>query len=80
MAKICGKVQNDRRLTVHEKEDKAEISTESCHQIQTEHLQMKRFAVKYVPRLLTFELKSFKILKIVLLTLIPVVFLVSKQN
>ena len=51
-------IRENRPLTVQDVADKVGISIESCHQILTEKLQMRRVSAKFVPRLLTGDQKE----------------------
>jgi len=51
-------VRNDRRLTICELANEAGISIGSCYEISIHNLQMRRFTIKFVPRMLTIEQKE----------------------
>jgi DNA-binding Lrp family transcriptional regulator len=56
--KIRELIQEDRRRTIHELADTIGISYETCQEILTENLNMRRIATKFVPRLLTNDQSS----------------------
>jgi len=53
--------RGNRRLTVQEVADELGISIESCHQIFTEKLQMRRVSAKFVLRLSTDTQKEHRV-------------------
>jgi DNA-binding Xre family transcriptional regulator len=46
-------IRQNRRLTLHEVAEEEGIRKSSCHLILTDKRKMRRFAAKFVPRLLT---------------------------
>ena len=54
-------IRVNRRLTVREVADEVGISIDSCLQIFTEKLQMRRVSAKFVPRLLTDDQKENRV-------------------
>ena len=54
-------IRGNRRLTVREVADDVGISIESCHQIFTDKLQMRRDSAKFVPRFLTDDQKENRV-------------------
>ena len=51
-------IHGNRRLSVRDVADEVGINIGSCHQIFTERLQMRRVSAKFMPRLLTDDLKE----------------------
>ena len=47
--KVRALLKSDRRLTIRELAEEAEISVGSCRAIVTQELGMRRIAAKYVP-------------------------------
>ena len=47
--KVRALLKSDRRLTIRELAEEAEISVGSCRAIVTQELSMRRIAAKYVP-------------------------------
>ena len=58
IAKVRTIVHNNRRLTVRERADDCGISVGSCDAILTDDLHTKRVCAKFVPRLLTEDLRE----------------------
>ena len=58
--KVKEMVINDRRITIREVADDVGISIGSCHEIFSNVLSMKRVAAKFVPKLLNFEQKQWR--------------------
>ena len=59
--KVRSVIRENRRLTVREVSEEVGICKSSCHTILTEKLKMHRVAAKFVPRLLTEELKQNRV-------------------
>ena len=59
--KINRLVRENRRLTVRELAEEGNISVGSCYEILTEKLRMHRVAAKFVPRLITDDLKAHRV-------------------
>ena len=57
---VCEKVLEDRRLTVQDIVAEVGISTGSVHSILTEDLNLRRVSAKFVPKLLTEQLKELR--------------------
>ena len=57
---IIKMVMSNRRISVEEFDEEISISRGSCHAILCNHLKMRRFDAKVVPKLLTFEQKSIR--------------------
>jgi len=51
--KVLAMICQNRRPTVCVVAEEVEICKRSCHLILTEKLEMRRFAAKFVPRLMT---------------------------
>ena len=51
---------NDRRITIREVANDVGIPIGSCHEIFSNVLGMKRVAAKFVPKLLNFEQKQWR--------------------
>ena len=51
-------VMENRRITIREVAEDVGISVGSCHAIFSDVLDMKRVAVKFVPKLLNFDQKN----------------------
>ena len=51
--KVLAAIRQNRRPTVRQVAEELGIYKSSCHLILTDKLQMRRFAAKFVPRLLT---------------------------
>ena len=60
MEKVKEMVMNDRRITIREVADDFGISISSCHKIFLNVLCMKCVAAKFVPKLLNFEQKQWR--------------------
>ena len=58
MEKVKEMVMNDRLITIREAADDVGILIDSCHEIFSNVLGMKRVAAKFVPKLLNFEQKQ----------------------
>ena len=54
-------VRGDRRLTLREIAEKVGISKDSTHEILRADLNMRRVAAKFVPKLLSAELKELRV-------------------
>ena len=51
--KVLAVIRQNRRLTVRDVAEEVGICKSSCHLILTDKMKMRRFATKFVPRLLT---------------------------
>ena len=54
-------IRGNRRLTVRDVADEMGIGIGSCHEMFTEKLQMRRFRVKFMLRLLTDDQKQNRV-------------------
>ena len=61
MEQVRAAVNQDRRRTIHDLCAKVGIGYGSCQRILTEHLNMRRTAAKFVPRVLTHDQKDSRV-------------------
>lgn len=59
--KIHDMIMADRRIKIRELAEAANISTERVHNIVHKHLDMKKLSARWVPRLLTIDLKRTRV-------------------